>query len=332
VREQRRRGRARSSNVARWDRLPLIRTGRGSLDAGAFAFVMATGIVSVAASAEGLAIVSDALLVFAISAWIGLASVVFPRAVRTPRRPRLQSFALVASTAVIGARFALTGDDTPALALWSLALLCYGVLVLSRPSTGDPSGGSLLIVVATESLAVLAALLAPHSTAALLVAALLAWTLGLCLYPLLTAAIVLALYRRPRFAPELWIVMGALAVATLAGAELLLATRTLRALPELRSVLLNVDLTTWSLASSLIVPLLLAEVRSRGSWRYDASRWSFVFPLGMYAVATKTLAQADALPPLNRLGTVFSALALAAWLVVLAGLARRAVPRLRRAR
>jgi tellurite resistance protein TehA-like permease len=293
---------------------------------------MATGIVSIAAAAEGLAIVSNTCLAFAISAWIVLAGAVFPRALRTLRRPRLQSFALVASTAVIGTRIALAGDETPALALWSLALLFYVLLLFRRPSAADVGGGSLLIVVATESLAVLAALLALHSTAGLLVVALVAWALGLGLYPPLTAAIVSALLRRPRFAPELWIVMGALAIATLAGAELLLASRVLRALPGFRDALLTVDLTTWSLASSLIVPLLAAELRSRGAWRYDPSRWSFVFPLAMYSVATRTLAQADMLAPINRIGTVFFAFALAAWVAALAGMARRAGLRLRRAR
>jgi len=298
-------------------------------DAGAFAFVMATGIVSTAAAGVGLVILSDALLVFALASWCVLAAVVFPRAVRQARRPRLQSFALVAGTAVLGVRFVFAADDRLALGLWCLALFFYLLLIVRRPTLGSAVGGSLLFVVATESLAALAALLAPHSTALLLVVALAAWALGLCLYPLLMTAIVSAARHRSRFAPDLWIGMGALAIATLAGAELVLAPRTLRTLPEIASLLRDIDLATWSLASALIVPLLAAEFLGRTSWRYEASRWSFVFPLGMYAVATRTLAQANTLPPLGKVGIVFFWCALTGWIVVLVGLARRAAPVLR---
>jgi len=315
-------------SATNWADLTGIRVPNG-VDAGAFTFVMATGIVSIAAATEGLAILSDTLLACAIAGWFALAWAVFPRAVRTIARPRLQSFALVAGTAVIGARFALAGEQTVALALWSLALLFYILLVAGRPAIAAPVGSSLLFVVATESLALLAALLAP-STVGLLDFGLATWAFGLCLYPLLAAAIVLRLRRPPRFAPDLWIVMGALAIATLAGADLLLAARALQALHVLDRLLPDVDLATWSLASCLIIPLVAAEVQNRGEWRNGPSRWSFVFPLGMYAVATKTLAQADTLPPLSRAGTVFFAVAVAAWVVVLVGCGARVVPTLPR--
>ncbi len=294
------------------------------LDAGAFAFVMATGIVSVAAAEQSLPLLSEALLALACLAWIVLTAVVARRAFQAPRaRPRLQSFALVAATAVIGGRFMQAGKATLALALWSAALAAWLLLLVQRPDAGRARGSSLLVVVATESLAFLAALLAPRWGPSLLDFALAAWALGLALYPFVIAALALELRRRRRFEPTLWIVMGALAIATLAGSELVLAARELETLHELRVWLRDANLATWAVASALVVPLLLADVRARSRWRYELGRWSFVFPLGMYAVASRTLAQANALSPLDRIGSVFFVIALAAWALVLFGLSRR---------
>jgi tellurite resistance protein TehA-like permease len=92
-------------------------------------------------------------------------------------------------------------------------------------------------------------------------------------------------------------------------------------------VLRDVDIATWALASAWIPPLLAAEVRNPAGWQYRSSRWSFVFPLGMYAVATQTLGRAADLGPLPDLARVFFAGALLAWALTLGGLARAALRR-----
>ena len=284
---------------------------------------MATGIVSVAASLQGRPYVSDALFALACVAWFALAGAVSRHARLAPRRPRLQSFALVAATAVLGARAMLAGADAVALACWSLAFAVWLVLVWGRPAGSDGTGSSLLIVVATESLGMLAALLARRWNEAFLVAACAAWLIGLGLYLWVAGPISKTVRRTRRFAPDLWIVMGALAIATLAGTELLVGIRTLHALVGLMGWLRDVDLATWSLASLLIVPLVVAETWMRSGWRYDARRWGFVFPLGMYAVATHTLGQAEQLAVLSEIGSVFFVIALAAWALATLGLVRR---------
>src|SRR5919201_2121320 len=165
-----------------------------------------------------------------------------------------------------------------------------------------PDGGWFLVVVGTESLAVSAALLAPRWSGDLLPAAIGWWALGLCLYPFVAAAIAGSLRRRPRFGPDLWITMGGLAIATLAGSELLLAARTLGSLGPLQPWLRAIDIATWAVASAWIVPLVVAELRHPCEWRYRSSRWSFVFPLGMYAVSTQTFAHVVGLAPLGDIG------------------------------
>jgi tellurite resistance protein TehA-like permease len=282
------------------------------LDAGAFAFVMATGIVSVAASVEHLPVFSDVLLGLACAGWVALALALLPGRFG---RPRLQAFALVAATSVVGARLAIAEVDVMPLVLWSCALLFWVVLLARRPSLDELGAGSLL----------LAALVAFRRGPGFVVVGVAAWALGLAVYPLVLAAVARG---RPRFEPELWIVMGALAIATLAGTELLLAARRLDTLGGLRQALPDIDLATWALASALVLPVLAGELRVR-RWRYEASRWSFVFPLGMYATASGVLGHAEQMPFLTDIGGVAFGVAVAAWALTLLGLARRALPQLR---
>ncbi|MGH4035089.1 hypothetical protein ACQB60_39925 [Actinomycetota bacterium Odt1-20B] len=81
-------------------------------------------------------------------------------------------------------------------------------------------------------------------------------------------------------------------------------------------VVLSLDLTWYAV-------LLCAELR-RPRPHYDVRRWATVFPMGMTAVATLTVATAAQVPWLTRPGRVLLWIALAAWLLTLAGLLRRA--------
>jgi tellurite resistance protein TehA-like permease len=236
-------------------------------------------------------------------------------------QPRFESFAFVAATAVLGTRLALSGQTVIALALWVLAAAAWLALLARRPGGGRPDGGWFLVVVGTESLAVLASFLAPRWGPQLLDAALASWLLGLSLYPAVGAAIGAELRRHARFGPDLWIAMGALAIATVAGTELLLAARTLHAFAPLRGWLRASDLAIWALASAWILPLAAADLRHRDDWWNPFGRWSFVFPLGMYAVASQLLARAAPLGPLAIVGRVFFVLALIAWALVLLSVA-----------
>ena len=274
------------------------------VDAGAFAVVMATGILGVAARLEGFASLADALLAAACLAWVVLAVLLRARSVR--------SFAVVAGTAVIGADFLLAGRGLPALALWSLAAALWLAVGLTMRAE---AASSLLTIVATESLAVLAAALDRHGDAPLRVPAIALWALGLALYPLIAGRIVHGAVRKRDFEPTLWIVMGALAITTLAASELLLDRGALGS---------AVALATWAAASAAIPFLVVTDLRAQ-RWGYEVARWSSVFPLGMYAVASRVLGTADGLAGLRTIGTVFFWIALAAWVLTAGGLARRSL-------
>jgi prepilin-type N-terminal cleavage/methylation domain-containing protein len=278
---------------------------------------MATGIVSEAAADQRLAVLSQALLAVAAAAWVVLVLALGGAAGR--RRPRPASFAVVAATAVLGVRSLDVGAPALALALWALALACWVALLVARPRLGEVTGSTLLALVATESLAVLATPLGPRFGRWLELAALACWALGLVLYPAVAAAIV----RARRFRPDAWVLMGCLAIATLAGAQLAIAAPHDRDLAGLGPSLRDAALGTWAAASAWFAPLGLAEVRRR-AWSYDGARWAFVFPLGMYAVATRAVSIADGVPRLRDVALALFVAALAAWALVAVGLARRA--------
>ena len=277
--------------------------GLEGVDAGAFAVVMATGILGVGARLEGIAPLADVLLACACLAWLVLAAILRSRSIH--------SFAVVAGTAVLGTDFLLAGQGELALALWSLSVALWLAVAFTVRSE---AAGSLLSIVATQSLAVLAAALDRHHVAPLRDPAIAFWALGLALYPLVAGRIVHSSVRERHFNPTHWIVMGALAITTLAAAELLLDRGALGS---------NIALATWALASSAIPFLVVTELGVR-RWRYEVARWSFVFPLGMYGVASRVLGSAEGYSVLRDVGTVFFWAGLAAWVVTAAGLARRA--------
>ncbi len=90
--------------------------------------------------------------------------------------------------------------------------------------------------------------------------------------------------------PPYWINMGALAITTLAGANLVLAAPQWELLRELTPYLKGTILLFWAFASWW-VPLLVImgfwrHAVRRVPFRYDPQFWALVFPLGMYSVAT----------------------------------------------
>ena len=75
---------------------------------------------------------------------------------------------------------------------------------------------------------------------------------------------------------------------------------------------------------------LLQHLIRRFPLRYDPLYWGAVFPLGMYAVATKQMAATQGLPFLAALAPAFFVVALAAWMLTFIGLARELVHQARR--
>ena len=328
-----------------------MRRGGGltALAPGGFAIVMATGIVSVAAHLLGHEAIGWALFAVNVAlypaAWTAMAArlrrsphVVLGDFISHYRGPGFLT--MVAATSVVGSQCGAFGVATGTMP-WLLGLaavlwagLLYAFLSAITLQSGKPpirqglNGGWLLIVVATESLAVLASYVAPLGGAMLNFAALAAFLLGGVLYILLMALILYRFAFLPMSTRELegpwWINMGALAIATLAGSRLMQLPTLDPHVALLRAAAGPITLVFWATATFWI-PLLAAlfiwkHVIRREPVRYDPGLWSIVFPLGMYTAATDAFSQAAGLPFLHPVPAGFFWLAFLAWLLATLGL------------
>jgi tellurite resistance protein TehA-like permease len=127
--------------------------------------------------------------------------------------------------------------------------------------------------------------------------------------------------------------MGAAAISTVAGANLVLAAPASPLVQQVLPFVRGFTLMWWATASWWI-PMLV----SLGIWRhafrrfplrYDPLYWGAVFPLGMYTVATARLSMAIDAPFLMAIPRVSIWIAVAAWILAAGGLASRLVRRAR---
>jgi tellurite resistance protein TehA-like permease len=220
--------------------------------------------------------------------------------------------------------------DLLAVLGWLVLMPLGGVDVASRPRTDlrdHAHGAWLLPSVATSGVATSAASLAvSRHLRWLLWLAVVVWALALLIYAAVTWLIawqaVSAPFVADQVTPDSWILMGALAIATLAGAHVVAGVAALGG-PAGLSWVRPATMVSWAVASLWIPVLLFAEVwrvdRRTGSLHYQGAWWSAVFPLGMYATATAACAVALRWPALRTISLVFFWDALAAWAMVAVG-------------
>ncbi|MDX3110906.1 tellurite resistance/C4-dicarboxylate transporter family protein [Nonomuraea angiospora] len=310
----------------------------------AFAFVMATGIVSKALDKGGTRVASAALLVVAGAGFVTLALAYGWRLLhrRTRSADDLMGqggfavLTIAAASNVLASRILAAGHIGVAVALlvfgaavW--AVLSYGVpLRLIVSGERHQADGSWFVwVVGTQSVAVATAMLARlFPGGALAVPASVCWAIGLVQYLLIAAIVLTRLLARPPAAEELrphyWIFMGAAAISVLAGAQLLNLPPGVGVVP--REFIAGVSLMLWAFCSWLI-PLLVAlgvwrHVRRRVPLRWEWGLWSMVFPIGMYGVATRELGRSTGMSWMTALGGGEVWLAAAVWLIVFSAMIR----------
>lgn len=319
-----------------------------------FGMVMATGIVSLAAHLLGLPFVARALFQLNIAVYAVLWLLTALRVARYPRRffgdmvDHLRGpgiFTTVAGTGVLGSQFVvLAAGYRAGMVLWGVAIVLWigltytifaGFTIKQRkPTLGQGiSGAWLLAVVATQSIAVLSALLAPHidqlHRLEMNFLALSMWLWGGMLYIWMMSLIF---YRYTFFpfspgdlSPPYWINMGAMAISTLAGSLLIInvpdAPFLLSLLPFIKGFTVFYWATgTWWIPMLLVLGLWRYVYR-RFPLQYDPLYWGAVFPLGMYAASTNEMIEAMGFPFLRFLPQAFLYVALAAWVAAFVGLA-----------
>jgi tellurite resistance protein TehA-like permease len=317
---------------------------------GYFALVMATGIIANAMFFEGQRGISDALLAInAVAYGVLLAMTLvriacFPRAVwRDLTEPRLvfAFFTLVAATDVLGVGLDLRGFTTMALVMWIGALsvwllliyLSFAILIFfNTASRADIIfGGWLIAIVATEAVAIHGIVVAPNLGVAapyVMIFGHMLWGVGVVLYAIFIVLFAQRLFfsdvQPQHITPMLWVVMGAAAISTNAGALIILTDAPVPFLQAMRPFIDSVTLIMWAWATWWIPLLVVFGVWTHGVHRlpltYTPLFWSLVFPLGMYALASLRLSHAADMTLLAALSRVMVWIALAAWLLTSAGL------------
>lgn len=324
-----------------------------SLHPGNFAMVMASGIVSLALSFSGQVLLAELLYGVAIAAWCALAALSLARLALYRREvvidllnPRMvfAYFTLVAATDVLGVLFHARGHITLAMACWvfaflvwcSLLYLAFAVLTFltHEHNVNIVHGGWLIAIVGTQSLVLLGTRLAPELREYadyMLVEVHMLWGLGLIFYGIFVTLFCYRIFfltlKPEHITPLLWVIMGAAAISANAGTSLMTTDAKLPFLLAQRPFVDGVTLMIWSWATWWI-PLLFVFFIWKHAVRklpiaYEPTVWSFVFPLGMYAVASARLGLAAEFPPLGWIAAFMVWVAFAAWLGTLIALLRR---------
>jgi tellurite resistance protein TehA-like permease len=314
---------------------------------GYFALVMASGIISVGMKLKGFELISAGLLVVCIAGFVILFGLTVWRFIAyrgeikkdffDPARA-FGFFTFVAGTNVLGVRLGMDGHHVATALLLVTAgmawlLLGYAVpwtAVLGkgeRSAVATANGTWFIWVVASQSVAIAAASIEPVFVTGrreLAVLAVMSWSVGVFLYAATAMIVSLRLLLYPfgpqDLTPPYWVTMGALAITVLAGARIVeMADAPM--VTVTRDLIAGLSVVFWAFATWLIPALAAA-----GWWRhwvrgvplrYEASLWSVVFPLGMYAVAGIYLGEADRLPLVATIGSGELWFAFVAWSAVM---------------
>jgi tellurite resistance protein TehA-like permease len=317
-----------------------------------FALVMSTGIISLAAQAQQMSGLATGLFYVNLVAYpvllalLVLRLVLFPGefwAALTSHKDGPTFLALVPATALLGSQFVvLANKHFIGSMLWLVALGAWLLLGYSfvlgvslkqeKPALEQGlNGGWLLLVVATESVAVLGATLLPTSTLPPLAAVLGVlglFLLGSLLYLLL---ITLIFYRltfvhlgEEEVGAAYWISVGASAITVLAGTAVATAMQHTQALAELIPFVKGYSVLFWAVSTwwlpVVVVLRLWNHWITRPAFAFSPNYWSMVFPLGMYTAATGKLAQSLPVAALQLVPQYFIYLALAAWGLTFGGM------------
>ena len=334
-----------------------IARGAAELFPGYFALVMATGIISIAAYLLRIIWLGWGLFFINIVFYLVLWLLTLIRLFRywpnllTDLKDYIRGpgfFTIIAGTSILGNQFVLlAGNLAVSICLWFMAAILWFVLIYTfftavivreqKPSleTGI-HGGWLVIIVATQSISILATLIAYKFGVwqePFLFFALTLYLLGCMLYIIMISLIFyrLIFFRLTPEAltPAYWVNMGSVAITTLAGARLILTAPQWSFLQETIPFIKGFTLFFWSTASWWLVLLLVLGVwlhfYKRFPLRYNPQYWSLVFPLGMYTTSTLVFAQATKLSFLEIIPKYFIYTALLAWVITSWGLIRRLI-------
>lgn len=341
------------AEVATRDRLAPVKLAVAQLSPGYFALVMGTAIVSVGLKYLEFESLSLALLVIALVSYVALwvmfvwRAIAFrPELVADMRDPEkvFAFFTIVAGTDVLAVRLLMDGYSQSAIplvligaALWFVFgyVLPFQVLVArdGLPILRRTNGTWFIWAVASHSLATGLAQTQQYlsgDTYWVGLLAVLSWSVGVGLYLAVALFVMLRIIHYgltpEEFEPPYWVSMGALAIAVVAGVNIVNMEST-PMVDVAREFIGGTVVIFWCIAAWLI-PMLVGV----GVWRhfvhkvplrYVPTMWSMVFPLGMFAVASISLGRVDALPIVENIGNGGLVVAFIVWAMALVGMLRK---------
>lgn len=339
-----------------------------------FAMVMATGIMSIAFEAMAFPGIARVLFALNLVFYLILCTILIVRMVlflpdlmvdlRTLRRAML-FLTFVVGTNTIGVQLVTFYQATGlAFLLWLIALIgwlvcIYFILLDFIPLRGKPlygiaNGATLLIVVSTVSVSLLGVRLLEatgvHAGYVYFIVASF-WALAFVLYLIIVTFLIYRLFfqrfETSEWEAPYWICMGATAIITLAGAELIMRMPVLSAWQGIWLAVLWMTVFAWIIGTMWIPYLLVMDIlkftragiaASAPLWiktfpwarlafgrqyhAYDPPSWSRIFPMGMYTASTLSLAKVTSFDSLAIISHYWGWFALLIWSLTLIGMLR----------
>ncbi|MCC7231583.1 MAG: tellurite resistance/C4-dicarboxylate transporter family protein [Bacteroidia bacterium] len=319
---------------------------------------MATGIISIAAFLMEMKTIAIVLFIlnniFFFVLWLLtiLKLIYFPKEIIQEITSHMQGpgfFTTVAGTCVLGSQYILMfGSFTEALLLLILGgllwvFLTYLIFTTLTTKPDKPTldkgitGAWLTAIVATQSVAILSALIASHIIQPYRIEvnffALSMWLWGGMFY-IWMISLIFYRYTFFKFAPDdlappYWINMGAMAISTLAGSLLILNSPDAPFIQSLLPFIKGFTVFYWATGTWWIPMLIILaawrHLYKRYPLKYDPLYWGAVFPQGMYTVCTYRMAESLHLPFLKPISHVFIYIALFAWILAFWGMLRNLV-------
>lgn len=315
------------------------------LNPASFAYIMATGVVSMALYMSQWYLFSAGLLIAGVLGYfwlvflfgvrfVMLGSAAFQRLHQVENQLKLLTFA--AGSNALAARFALSGHIFPSMVLGAIGTVATVVLIYavfctllfhSTSSIESISPLWLLMAIASNSVGIVVTTLWDQGALAddlFLLGAFVFWSFGVFAYLSLMSLNIYRMFFLPfegeDINPAYWTCMGAAAIAAFDGSKLLLVQHPPAFLEAVTPFLQGMVLLMW-VWGTVWIPLLLAM----GIWKhlyfkvplsYQTSLWAVVFPLGMYTMATDIIQTSVHLDSVQAMVPICLWIAVTAWFVV----------------
>ncbi|WP_373090035.1 tellurite resistance/C4-dicarboxylate transporter family protein [Sneathiella sp.] len=355
---------------------PIFKSAIRKLHPSYFALVMGTGIVSIAFNTLGYSMLAYGLFYLNIGLYLILSGMAFSRLLFFPqdfitdiREPRHSwpYLTFIVGNNTIGAQFLIFWHATDLTwILWGLGFffwiaftyfILFSLVIRRQTDIKDTIDGAiLLVIVSTASVALLGVPLTDTLVAnapAFFFGMWSFWAVSLVLYLIIITCVFYRKLSRD-FEPQdwngsYWICMGAVAIVSLTGTELVHYMADKPAWEHFRDPTVILTCIAWAIGTWWIPYQIIMDIWSltrvnldvpATGWirlfpwsrlafgvkthRYKPSDWARVFPMGMYTACTLGIAHMTGLTFLEKIPQIWSWLALLIWGLTFIGLLRSA--------